>query len=68
MKLIDVISLISDSAEVRIYDADGKEIARYDGKDSIPENLNDLFIDCIGAYMDSKDGVTMTPYISIELV
>lgn len=68
MKLIDVISLISDSAEVRIYDYNGKEIARYDGKDSIPEELNDLFVDNIGAYMDSKDGKTMYPYILIELV
>ena len=68
MKLIDVISLISDSAEVRIYEAEGKEVARYDGKDSIPEELNDLFVDNIGAYMDSKDGKTMYPYILIELV
>lgn len=68
MKLIDVISLISESAEIRIYDADRKEIARYDGKDSIPKELNDLFVDNIGAYMDSKDGNTMYPYILIELV
>lgn len=40
MKLIDIISNINENHLVRIYIED-KEVARYDGRDSIPSELND---------------------------
>ena len=43
MKLIDIISLMTDYSTVVVWQ-DGEEIARYDGKDSIPETLNDHMV------------------------
>lgn len=41
-KLIDQLEMLSDSTNVKVYEVDtDKEIARYDGKDSIPTELNE---------------------------
>lgn len=67
MTLIQVLELISDSAEVRVYNPYGREIARYNGKDSIPTELNSYKVDAIYAgiefYKDKE-----VPYIAIELM
>ena len=47
MKLIELLEVISEYAEVKILDSDDMEIARYDGKNSIPEELNDREIDSV---------------------
>lgn len=44
MKVIDILEIISDSVEVNIFDEDLTLIARYDGKDSIGEDINDKTI------------------------
>lgn len=44
MKVIDILEILSDSVEVNIYDEDLTLIARYDGKDSIGEDINDKTI------------------------
>lgn len=42
MKLIDIISNIKDTHLVRVFsDGECKELARYDGRDSIPTEYND---------------------------
>lgn len=40
MIVIDILNLIPDYQYVTLYDAIGNEIARYDGKDSLPETFN----------------------------
>ena len=66
MTLIQVLELISDNAEVRVFNNQGDEIARYNGKDSIPTELNNEYVDCINAYIDyCGNGI---PYVAIELV
>jgi hypothetical protein len=47
MKLIELLEVISEYAEVKILDTDEMELARYDGKDSIPEELNDREVDSV---------------------
>ena len=65
MTLINVLELISDSAEVRVYNSNGDEIARYDGKDSIPEKLNMELVSKIYAGIDyCGNGI---PYVAIDL-
>ena len=44
MKVIDILETLSDSVEVNIFDEDLTLIARYDGKDSIGEDINDKTI------------------------
>ena len=41
MKLIDLLEVMNESETVIVFDYIGDEIARYDGKNSIPEELND---------------------------
>lgn len=67
MTLIQVLELISDSTEVRVYDSNGNEIARYDGRDSIPTQLNEESVDYIRAMCNyyKKSGL---PYIGIYLM
>ena len=65
MKLIDVLSLISDSAEVRVYNGNGDQIARYNGKDSIPEKLNNEEVDVIRPLIDYGNDI---PFIAIDLM
>lgn len=67
MTLIQVLELISDSAEVRVYNTNDDEIARYNGKDSIPEKLNEEPVDCIRALCDYCKGNGL-PYIAIHLM
>lgn len=46
MRIIDILSILSDETNVNIWD--GNEIiAAYDSKNSIPEYLNDLPIKSI---------------------
>lgn len=42
MKLIDLISTINENDRVKVYDTELTLIATADGKDSIPEALNDV--------------------------
>lgn len=39
MKVIDILSLITDESEVHVFQ-DGEEVASYDGKNEIPEKYN----------------------------
>lgn len=41
MKLVDLLILIADSSHVLVEDEDGNELGYYDGRDSIPESLNE---------------------------
>ena len=65
MKLIDLLSVISEYANVRVYNSDGKEIARYNQKDSIPNELNDEKVNVIRPKIDWKGEEII--YIRIDL-
>jgi hypothetical protein len=39
MKLIDILSLVTEETTVKVFE-DGEEIAEYNGKDAIPADLN----------------------------
>ena len=41
MKLIDLLSVISENATVEVKDEDGNELGRYNGKDNITTNFNE---------------------------
>lgn len=66
MKLIDLLSVISEYANVRVYNSDGKEIARYNQKDSIPNELNDEKVNVIRPGIDYWKGEEII-YIRIDL-
>lgn len=65
MKLIEVLEIISEYSQVRVYNSNGDEIARYDGKDSIPKCLNNETVDKIKALEDFFSGDV---YIAIDLI
>lgn len=58
MKLIDLISLMDDNnISLEVRSCDGKLLAEYDssnGKDSIPNNLNDYKVESICQPYQSK--------------
>ena len=66
MKLIDVLTLISDYTNVRVFDSNKNELARYNGKDSIPEELNDEVVSQIHSGLAYENGNEI-PYIGIKL-
>lgn len=41
MAILDLISLVSEHSRVRVVDSEKREVALYDGKNSIPNELND---------------------------
>ena len=64
MKLIDVLSIISEYAYVKVYNYNGDLIAFYNGKDNIPEELNNEPVYNISAGADYFSDI---PYIEINL-
>ena len=47
-KLIDQLEVLTDSTNVKVYEVGtDKEIARYDGRDSIPTELNEREISSV---------------------
>lgn len=44
MILKDMLNRIDDNTDVVVLDSNGKELCRYDGRDSINESLNDFDI------------------------
>ena len=42
MILKDMLNRIDDNTDVIVFDSNGKELCRYDGRDSIDESLNDF--------------------------
>ena len=64
MKLIDLLELTYDFAEVHVYDNEGNEIACYDGKDSIPTFLNNKKVNGVYPKINRENGL---PYIAIDL-
>lgn len=44
LTVLDVFESVGENEELHIYNKSGEEIARYDGRDSIPEELNDAYI------------------------
>lgn len=64
MKLIDVLEIINENAEVRVYNFNGDEIARYDGRNSISENLNGEEVNGIRPMEDYWGNV----FIAIDLI
>ena len=57
MRLIDLISIIQDETTVIISDLNNNEIARYDGKNSIPKKYNNKVVQEISAYTEGKKAV-----------
>lgn len=47
MKLLDVLLTIGDGTLVRVFNNECEEIANYDGKNSIPVNLNDHIVETV---------------------
>lgn len=47
MKLIDLLCIITDSSHVLVEDTDGNELGYYNGRDSIPEYLNEREIESV---------------------
>lgn len=54
MKLIDLLSVISDSNYAIIW-RDGNVVSTYDGKDSIDERFNDCEVKSVRAFGDRID-------------
>ena len=48
MKIIDILQLVTEESEIVIYE-DYEEVAKYDGKESIPKELNDRDIIAISS-------------------
>lgn len=44
MILGDMLNRIDDNTDVIVFDSNGKELCRYDGRNSIDESLNDFEI------------------------
>ena len=57
MNLLDLISLIQDETIVIISDLNNNEIARYDGKNSIPKRYNNKKVVEISTYTENKKAV-----------
>ena len=47
MKLIDILSITTDYTDINVLNLDGDVIANYDGKNSIPEELNNVSVNNI---------------------
>lgn len=47
LKLIDLIMVCNDSMEIYVYDNDCDLIAQYDGRNAIPIELNNQYIEWI---------------------
>lgn len=56
MKLIDLLSVTDEFTNVSVYDRDYDLLSKYDGKNSIDEELNDLPIYKVGT---SEDGIVI---------
>jgi len=54
MRLGDILEIINDSACVIVYDANGDEVDRYDGKESISDALNECEVLDMYPYTDEK--------------
>jgi hypothetical protein len=62
MRLIDIISLITDNSNVIITDLNNNELARYDGKNSIPKKYNDKEVVEISTTQEGKN-----PFILLKI-
>ena len=62
MRLIDIISLITDNSNVIISDLNNKELARYDGKNSIPNKYNNKEVVEISTTQEGKN-----PFILLKI-
>ena len=62
MRLIDIITLITDNSNVIITDLNNKEIARYDGKNSIPNKYNNKEVVEISTTQEGKN-----PFILLKI-
>lgn len=54
IKLIDLMLLCNDSMTLNIYNSECEMIARYDGRDSIPIELSNSFIEWIYPVLDNQ--------------
>lgn len=57
MLLLDLISLIQDNTTVIISDLNNNEVARYDGKNSIPKKYNNKKVVEVSAYTENGKAV-----------
>lgn len=57
MKLIDVLDVCDENFNVIVEDTEGNLLALYDGKDSIPEEYNELNVLLIRPY--SEETITI---------
>lgn len=57
MLLLDLITLIQDETTVIILDLNNNEIARYDGKNSIPKKYNNKVVQEVSAYTENGKAV-----------
>lgn len=57
MKLWQILEMISDETNVIIADAENNEIARYDGRESIPSEYGIANIMEISAYTEGNKAV-----------
>lgn len=62
MLLLDLISLIQDNTLVIISDLNNNEIARYDGKNSIPNKYNEKEVVEISTTQEGKN-----PFILLKI-
>jgi hypothetical protein len=62
MRLIDIITLITDNSNVIITDLNNKEIARYDGKNSIPNKYNNKEVVEVSTTQENKN-----PFILLKI-
>ena len=53
LKLIDLLMVCNDSMTVNVYDNDCELISRYDGRDSIEQELNNRFVSWIYPVSDN---------------
>ena len=50
IKLVDIIEIINENNVIEIYNEESELIAEYDGRESIPEDYDEYYVDDIYAY------------------
>lgn len=61
MTLQDLLEKLDDNLNVCVFDCNDFLVSKYDGRDSIDENLLDFEVDLISA-----DGGTIMIYLSVD--
>lgn len=67
MQLIDLLAVINDNQFVVVTDSEDKEIARYDGRDSIDDIYNNKEVISVSAYPETMGVIVAWIRIQINV-